>query len=241
MTAPDYKARESVGRLQQWAVMIGGVALLVSILGAARTPGFVYQCYLMSFLLILGLTVGSLGVVMFQHLRSGHWGIIIRRPLESATRTLPLIVAFFLPILFFVMKSLSGAWLNPEELEKEPLSQFQQTFLTSGRFQVRAVIYFVIWLALMLIFNSLSKQQDANREDRGLRRRLKMLAGPGIILYVFVMTFAAIDWVMSLSPHWASTIYGFLFVAGQLISSMSLMIAVVVLLARTGPLSGVLQ
>jgi hypothetical protein len=68
-----------------------------------------------------------------------------------------------------------------------------------------------------------------------------MLAGPGIILYVFVMSFAAIDWVMSISPHWASTIYGFLFVAGQLISSMSLMIAVVVLLSRTGPLSGVLQ
>jgi hypothetical protein len=68
-----------------------------------------------------------------------------------------------------------------------------------------------------------------------------MLAGPGIILYVFVMSFAAIDWVMSLSPHWASTIYGFLFVAGQLISSMSLMIAVVVLLARAEPFASVLQ
>jgi hypothetical protein len=113
--------------------------------------------------------------------------------------------------------------------------------LTSGRFQLRAVIYFVIWLLLMFIFNSLSKQQDANREDRALRLRFKMLAGPGIILYVFVMSFAAIDWVMSLSPHWASTIYGFLFVAGQLISSMSFMIAVVVLLARTGPFDSVLQ
>jgi hypothetical protein len=70
---------------------------------------------------------------------------------------------------------------------------------------------------------------------------MKMLAGPGIILYVFVMTFAAIDWVMSLSPHWASTIYGFLFVIGQLISSMSLMIAVLVLLSRTAPMEGVIQ
>jgi hypothetical protein len=68
-----------------------------------------------------------------------------------------------------------------------------------------------------------------------------MLAGPGIILYVFVMTFAAIDWVMSISPHWASTIYGFLFVAGQLISAMSLMIAVVVLLSRTAPMEGLIQ
>src|SRR5207245_9509359 len=105
----------------------------------------------------------------------------------------------------------------------------------------RAVIYFAIWLLLMFIFNNLSKQQDANREDRALRLRFKMLAGPGIILYVFAMTFAAIDWGMSLSPHWASTIYGFLFVAGQLISSMSLMIAVVVLLARAEPFASVLQ
>src|SRR6266699_2549678 len=236
-----YSAPESVGRLQQWALMIGGFALLVSILVAVRTPGLFYQSYLMSFLLILGLTVGSLGLVMLQHLTSGHWGIIIRRPLESATRTLPLIVAFFLPILFFGMKYLYGAWLNPEELEKVPLSRFQQTYLTSWRFQVRAVIYFVIWLALMLIFNGLSKRQDVNQDDRALRLRFKMLAGPGIILYVFVMSFAAIDWVMSLSPHWASTIYGFLFVAGQLISSMSLMIAVVVLLARAEPFASVLQ
>jgi len=118
MAAQEYQAPESVGRLQQRALVIGGVALLVSILGAVRTPGLFYQSYLMSFLLILGLTVGSLGLVMLQHLVSGHWGIIIRRPLESATRTLPLIVAFFLPIVFFGMKYLYAAWLDPEERQK---------------------------------------------------------------------------------------------------------------------------
>jgi hypothetical protein len=241
MPAREYQAPESVGRLQQRALTVGGVALLVSILGAVRTPGLFYQSYLMSFMLILGLTLGSLGLVMLQHLTSGHWGIIIRRPLESATRTLPLLVAFFLPIMFVGMKYLYGAWLDPERVKEEPLSDFQQKYLTHGGFITRAVIYFAIWLLLMALFNSWSKQQDANQADRALRRRLQMLAGPGIILYVFVMSFAAIDWVMSLSPHWASTIYGFLFVAGQLISSMSLMIAVVVLLARAEPFASVLQ
>lgn len=241
MTAPDYKAPESVGRLQARALAVGGIAVLPSLYGVLKSPELFYYSYLMSFLLVLGLTLGSLGLVMLQHLTTGHWGIVIRRPLESATRTLPLIAVFFLPIALFGMKYLYGAWLNPEEVQKEPLSQFQQTYLTAGRFGLRAVIYFVIWLALMFIFNRLSKQQDINPADRSLRRRLKMLAGPGIILYVFAMSFAAFDWVMSLSPHWASTIYGFLFVAGQLISSMSLMIAVVVLLARTEPYSGILQ
>jgi hypothetical protein len=241
MAEQEYQAPESVGRLQQRAFIVGAIALVIALYGAVRAPELFYRSYLMSFMLVLGLAVGSLGLLMLQHLVNGHWGIIIRRSLESATRTLPLIAALFLPIVFFGMKYLYSAWLDPEELHKEPLSQFQQTYLTAGRFQVRALIYFIIWLALMVIFNSLSKQQDANREDRALRRRLIVLAGPGIILYVFVMTFAAIDWVMSLSPHWASTIYGFLFVAGQLISSMSLMIAVVVLLARSEPFASVLQ
>ncbi|HYL83922.1 MAG TPA: hypothetical protein VE263_06795 [Candidatus Angelobacter sp.] len=241
MIAPDYKAPESVTRVQQRAFAVGGIALLLGISGALRSPEAFYQSYLMSFLLVLGLTLGSLGLLMLQHLTSGHWGIIIRRSLESATRTLPLLVILYLPIAVFGMKYLYRAWLDPEELRKEPLSQFQQGYLTHSGYLVRAVIYFALWLALMFIFNILSKQQDTNQADRALRFRLKMLAGPGIILYVFVMTFASIDWVMSLSPHWASTIYGFLFVAGQLISSLSLMIAVVVLLARTEPFISVLQ
>jgi hypothetical protein len=241
MAAQEYPAPESVGRLQQRALLVGGVALLVSISGALRTPGPFYQSYLMSFMLFLGLTLGSLGLLMLQHLTGGHWGIVIRRSLESAVRTLPLIVVFFLPIVFFGMKYLYGAWLDPEELKKEPLSKFQQTYLTAGGFQVRAVIYFAIWLLLMFLFLRWSKEQDVNKDDRALRLRFKMFSGPGIILYVFAMTFASIDWVMSLSPHWASTIYGFLYVAGQLISSMSFMIAIVVLLSRTEPFSSVLQ
>src|SRR5437899_11180372 len=89
MVAQEYQAPESVSRVQQRALTIGGVALLVSILGAVRSPGDFYQSYLTSFLLTLGLTVGSLGLVMLQHRTSGHWGIIIRRPLESAARTPP--------------------------------------------------------------------------------------------------------------------------------------------------------
>jgi hypothetical protein len=241
MAAQEYPAPESVGRLQQRALLVGGIALLVSISGALRTPGPFYQSYLMSFMLILGLTLGSLGLLMLQHLTGGDWGIVIRRSLESATRTLPLIVVFFLPIVLFGMKYLYGAWLDPQELQKEPLSKFQQAYLTAGWFQVRAVIYFAVWLLLMFLFLRWSKEQDVNREDRALRLRFKMFSGPGIILYVFAMSFAAIDWVMSLSPHWASTIYGFLYVAGQLISSMAFMIAIVVLLSRTEPFSGVLQ
>ena len=241
MNGQEYKAPEGVSRLQTRALGVGGIALLLAIFGAMRSPATFYQSYLMSFLLVLGLTLGSLGLVMLQHLTSGHWGIIIRRPLESATRTLPLIAVFFVPIALFGMKYLYTEWLDPAAVQKEPLSRLQQSYLTQSGYLIRAVIYFAVWLLLMFIFNALSRQQDVNHTDRALRQRFKMLAGPGIILYVFAMSFAAIDWVMSISPHWASTIYGFIFVGGQLISSMSFMIAVVVLLARAEPFAGILQ
>jgi hypothetical protein len=240
MTAQEYRAPDSVGRLQRSAMVAGGIALLLCIFGAIKSPQAFFPSYLMAYLLVLGLALGSLGLLMLQHLTGGHWGIVIRRPLESATRTLPLLAVLFLPIIFG-MKYLYGAWLDPERVREEPLSTLQQGYLTPHWFYIRAFLYFAIWLALMFAFNRWSREQDVNPTDRTLRSRFKILAGPGIIIYVFVMTFAAIDWVMSISPHWASTIYGFLFVAGQLISSMSLMIAVVVLLSRTAPLAGVIQ
>src|SRR6267154_3940028 len=184
MAAQEYQAPESVSRLQQRALFVGAVALLLSLPGAVRTPNLFYQSYLMSFLLILGLTVGSLGLVMLQHLTSGHWGIVIRRPLEAATRTLPLIAAFFLPLALFGMQHLySGhgdekGWLNAPPTGEGALSDFQKSYHTTHGifgFYGRAVIYFGIWLLLMFTFNILSKQQDARPEDRALRLRFKML------------------------------------------------------------------
>ena len=240
MTEQDYRAPESIDRIRQRALFAGMVGLVICIIGVVKAPDRFFPSYLLAFMFVLGLSLGSLGLLMLQHLTGGNWGIIIRRPLESATRALALVAVLFVPI-FFGTRHLYAAWLNAPPSGEGALSEFQRSYLTLNGFRVRAILYFVVWLILVFIFNRWSREQDVNREDRGLRRRLKMLAGPGIILYVFVMSFAAIDWVMSISPHWASTIYGFLFVAGQLISSMSLMIAVVVLLARTGPLSGVLQ
>lgn len=245
MTAHDYMAPESVGRLQQRASAVGIVGLVACgicffLYGDQYGDRF-FHSYLIAFMFVLGLSLGSLGLLMLQHLTGGHWGIMTRRPLESATRVLPLVAVFFLPIAIFGMKHLYKEWLDAPPTGEGSLSNLQKSYLTTNGFLTRAVIYFAVWFLLVYIFNRWSKEQDVNQEDRALRRRMKMLAGPGIILYVFVMTFAAIDWVMSLSPHWASTIYGFLFVIGQLISSMSLMIVVLVLLSRTAPMEGIIQ
>jgi hypothetical protein len=240
MTAQNYMAPESIGRLQQRALGVGVVGAVICLIGWFKWPSQFFQAYLISFLLILGLSLGSMGLLMLQHLTSGHWGIIIRRPLEAASRTLWLVALLFVPVILG-MKYLYGAWLNPPATEMGALSHFQKTYLTPQNFIIRAVIYFAVWLLLVATLNRWSRQQDVDTANRMLRRKFKVLSGPGIILYVFGVGFASIDWAMSLSPHWFSTIYGFIFVAGEVISSLCLVIAVSVLLSRSAPMAGLIQ
>ena len=246
MSAQEFKAPASVDRLQSGGIVVGGIALLVAIFGAMKSPADFYHSYIFSYMLILGLTVGSLGLLMLQHLTGGIWGMVIRRPLEAASRNLVLVAVLFIPIwmgmkyLYYGNESETG-WLNAPKQGEQALSSWQQGYLTSGGFLARALIYFAIWIVLMVVFNNWSKQQDQESNGEGLKQRMKALAAPGVILYILAMTFAAIDWVMSLSPRWASTIYGFLFVAGQAIAAMGLMIAVIVLLAASEPFNGIIK
>src|SRR5215470_17260671 len=141
MTAADYKAPDSVERLKQRAVAVGGVALVLAIIGWVIRPEAFYRSYLMSYMLVLGFALGSLGLVMLQHLTSGHWGLMIRRPAEAATRTLPLLFVLFFPILFG-MKTFYFRWMDPAETHKAPLSDMQQWYLTRGHFIFRFFVYF---------------------------------------------------------------------------------------------------
>ena len=240
MNAQDYQAPPAVNRVQRAGLLVGGIALLLAIPGALSSPEKFYHSYIFSYMLVFGLTVGSLGLLMLQHLTGGNWGIIIRRPLEAASRNIWLVLVMFIPIVLG-MKTLYRAWLDPERLKEEPLSKFQQGYLTSGGFLGRAVLYFAIWFLLMWLFNTWSRQQDERKQDPQIQRRFKSLSGPGVILYILLTTFAAIDWVMSLSPHWASTIYGFIFVGAQAIATMCVMIIVIVLLSGSEPLAGIIQ
>lgn len=240
MIAQDYRAPASVSRLGKRALTAGGIGVIVMIVGAVISPAHFYRGYLIGYLLILGLSLGSLALLMLQHLTSGQWGLLIRRPCEAASRSLWVVLAAFIPIPFG-LKYLYGAWLYAPKSGEGALSHFQQSYLTPRNFELRAVLYFAVWFLLVLTFNRWSRRQDVDRQDRRLRRNIKMLSGPGIILYVFALSFAVFDWGMSISPHWSSTIYGFIYVAGQLIASVALMILIVAMLSRTEPLGGIIQ
>ncbi len=235
MNGQTYLAPPSVGRIQARALLVGILGLALCAYGAFTDPLQFFRSYLVGYLFALGAALGCLGIVMLQHLTGGHWAVMIRRPLESATRTLPLLAILFLPLALGIRHLYVWASSNGSGL-----SGFQKSWLTTSGFYTRAFVYFAVWLVLMALLNRWSEQQDEN-SDRSIRRKLQLLSGPGIVLYVFTMTLASVDWVMSLNPRWASTIFGFLVIGGQIVSAMSLMIAVVVLLARSEPMSKVLQ
>jgi preprotein translocase subunit SecG len=246
MNAQEFQAPANLNRAQMLGWTIGGIALVLGIVGAVISPEKFYHAYLTGYLLVLGLTLGSLGLLLTQHLTSGVWGIVIRRPAEAATRNIWLVAVMFIPIVLGMKYLYSGngtepGWLNAPKTGEHALSAYQQAYLTTHGYLTRAVLYFVIWFALVYFYNLWSRQQDASPDDLSVRKRFRTFAGPGIILYVLAMTFAAIDWVMSLSPHWASTIYGFIFVGGQLIASMCLMILAVVALSGSEPYKGFIR
>jgi len=184
------------------------------------------------------MTLGCMALVMLQYLTGGSWGIVIRRITESALRTIPLLAFLFLPILIGIPKLYS--WSHDEVVKADPLLQHKHLYLNVPFFIVRVLIYFLGWWIFAHFLNKWSHEQDAGgRDPRG--RRLQLLSGPGLIFYALSVTFASVDWVMSLEPHWFSTIFGLLFVAGQGLSALSLCIALLVILSdEGGPLEGVI-
>lgn len=190
--------------------------------------------YLAAYLFWFGIALGSLAVVMLHYLVGGFWGFLIRRPLEAAMMTLPLMGLLFLPLLLDL-----GAiypWARASAVDADAVLRHKQAYLNVPFFLVRTALYFALWIGLAVLLNRAAKQQDRS-PDHESTRRAGTLAGPGLVLYFLSMTFAAIDWSMSLEPDWFSTIYGVMLMIGQGLSTLAAMVIVASLLSRARPLS----
>jgi hypothetical protein len=219
---------------QKRALIVGVVFLVVLIAGVFFNARQFFQAYLIGWTFWTGIAVGSLALLMLQHLTGGGWGLVIRRSLEAATRTLPLMAVLFIPILIGA-HSIYHEWTDHAELEKHPVVKFKTPYLNFPFFTVRAAIYFGIWIALAFFLNKWSLAQDRTADNR-YTKRMRELSGGGMVALIFTVTFASIDWYMSLEPDWFSTIYGFIFVAAWTLSALAFVIAVMARLAREEPM-----
>lgn len=222
-------------RLSRW-MRIGGTAgivlLIISIVGGFFNPCQFFSSYLFGYLFWLGITLGCLALLMTQFLTGGAWGVMARRSFEAASRTLPLLAVLFIPIAFGIPHLYP--WAHAADVNRDDVMRHRAWYMNSQFFIGRAILYFAIWICLMWLLNRWSRE-----EDDGIYRlnRFERLSAPGLILYVFTVTFASVDWAESLFAHWYSTIWGFLFVAGQGISSFGFTIVALCVLARWEPMS----
>ena len=213
--------------------LAAGILLgIASIIGGIYSPGDFFHSYLMGYLFWLGLTLGCMGIVMLQYLTAGAWGIMTRRALESASRTLPLCAVLFIPIAFGMPWLYD--WAHSDLVKNEYVLRHRHVYMNPSMFIGRAILYFVVWGLIMYFLNKWSLEQD---EKGGLEKRLARLSAPGLLIYVFTITFATIDWAESLENNWFSTIWGFLFVAREGMASFAFVIIVMALLARREPLA----
>ena len=219
-------------------IIFGVISIIIAVAFQSLRDQF-FRAYLLGFMFWLGISLGSMAFLMIQHLTGGKWGMVIRRQLEAAMKVLPLMAALFVPIAVAGIPHLYGAWLHPDPKDTH-LVMMSRTYLTTTGYICRAVIYFVIWLGLAFVLNRWSREQD-NPPLQNLSPRFRKIAAPGIILYAFTISFASIDWVMSLDPKWYSTIFGFIIIVGECLSAMCVMVVVERILGRYQPVDSWLK
>ena len=226
----------ALARFQNRALIVGAIGLIAGAVGAMGNLDQFFRSWLIGFLFCMGLSMGSLGLLMLQYMSGGQWGLMGRRVFEASSRNLPLVALMFVPLLFGLPNLF--LWARPEAVAADHVLQVKQPYLNVPFFIGRAVLYFAVWMLISFLLNKWSAAQDRGEVaiDPADTVRFRYVSAPGLLIYVVLMTFASVDWIMSLDPHWFSTIFGFILVAGQGLASFALVIAVLAMVSPYEPM-----
>lgn len=222
------------GRPATVALVLGALGLVAAVIGAFFGTQAFFQSYLFAFLFWLGLALGCLVLLAVNHMAGGSWGAMIRRPLEAGVSVLPVMALFFIPLVFGM--NLLYVWTDASYLATHPTVEAKTAYLNPWFFVIRAVVYFALWILAANLYLRHSARQDENAAESGrIGYRLRNMSGLWIVVYVLTMTFAGIDWAMSLTPVWWSGIYSPILMISQAIVAMGFIISVMVYLASRDP------
>jgi hypothetical protein len=223
----------SVGRAKNVSLGLGIVGLIGCLIGWFIAPRDFFVAYLFGHFFFLSLSLGSLALLMIHHLTAGDWGYAVRRFLESAVGNLPLLALLFVPI-FFGLAQLYP-WQNPAVVAPDETLRATQIYLNPLGFILRTAIVFAIWIIMARQLLKWSAEQDATVSLEPTRK-MRTLSGPGLVIYPVTMTFAAVDWLMSMETDWFSTMFPVLICIGQILSALALVILLLTWVARSSPL-----
>ncbi len=226
----------SLNGYQRNAAIVGVIGLILTAVGAFTSDTF-FQSYLFGFLFWIGLSLGCLILLFVQYMAGGSWGAMIKKPLEAGIQVLPVMAIFFIPVLIGLFVSRSAEvplypWMNADYVASHPLVAAKITYLNPVFFTIRSIIYFAIWILGAMFFLRQSNLQDSNAANAArIGFRLKGLGAVWVIIYILSMTFAGVDWAMSLTPEFFSGMFPVIMMVGQVISAVCLMIFTVVFLS----------
>jgi hypothetical protein len=233
VSANDLTVRPATGRAASIAFAIGIAGLVALAAGYAVSPKAFFQSYLMGYMYWVYLSLGCMVLVMLQYMTGGRWGVATRRIGEAGIRTLPLMAVLFLPVAFAGIGALYE-WSHPEAVSASHVLAHKAPYLNAGAFRLRALAYFILWISFGYALLRLAARQERAPKPETYPG-FRVFSAAGGILYFLTMTFAAVDWGMSLDPHWFSPMYGVIHIIGQALAAMALFIAVAALLSRSAP------
>ena len=227
-----------VARAQMPALIAGILGIIAAAIGYFMNATELFQSWLPAFLFWFLIAAGALAVLCLQYVTGGEWGVLIRRPLGAAARTLPLFLLFGLPLIFGLPHIYE--WANPERVAHDVLLQKKQLWLNPMGWGIRALIYFALWAlwAWRIRVLSLKFYEDRSPYTELSRRKW---AASGLLVMVMTLTLCSVDWVMSLEPKWYSSMYGIAFTVGAGLSAFAFVTFFLTTIARTQAMIDILK
>ena len=223
------------------ALGIGAIALIAWFVGLYFDAEQALRSWLVGFVFWGGIGIGGIGILFLQYLTGGAWGVVIRRIAEAASRTLPVLALMFVPLAIGVSRGSIYVWTHMPPTDH--VMEHRGWFMTSASWILRSVVYFILFGVMAYLLNKWSAAQDKSSsyaEAAQLLGKASGFSGPALVVYALIVTFAAVDWVMTLDPHYFSTIWGLLFVAGWALSFLCFGVVVLALLSDRAPMDRVL-
>ncbi len=229
-TAPQLT--ETLKRYRNIFAFIGLVFLSLTGAGYVMESAQAFmRAYLVGFWMWFGAGAGSLALLMLQYLTGGAWGVMIRRPLEAGAKTLFVMVLFFLPLL-------AGAkdlyWWTTPAGQADAVIQAKSLYLNLPFLYIRWAVYAAFFATYVFLLRKWSLEEDATK-SMAVSARLEKISAPGLLVFFVLMTFCSVDYMMTLEPHWYSTVYGFMLIIGAGLTALSVMIITLTILARYEP------
>jgi hypothetical protein len=241
VTPADFAPPASVTTMRTRALIAGVIGLAASAYFASN-PGYqaaFLRSWLVAFMFWLGMTIGPLALLMLQYVTGGNWGRIGRRFWEAATRCLPLTFLFWLPIPFGMKLIYPWAVWSLEQAKHE-LGFKGSWYLRPEGFWCKGIIFFLIWFLLGWYLRRWSNLEEEGHSDGVKFITVQNVSGVGIMLYALTVTFAATDWVSSLNPYWFSSVWGMLFIVGEVLTTFAFTIWLLAKFSPVEPVSRVM-